>query len=114
MFREIHQTVQRIAPLGNGHISEWKKKWFCLDNYYYYYCGSIRTANTDACSSTFSSQLQVNFLIIWKHSLICSHFLSAEQDFHQFVCVIPRSIGELLKIVEKDVLPMMVHTHTQS
>ncbi len=30
------------------------------------------------------------------------------QDFHRFACVIPRSIGELLKIVEKDVVPIMV------
>ncbi len=53
--REIHQTVQCIAPLGNGRITE--------------------------------------------------------QDFHQFACTIPRSIGELLKIAEKIVLPMMIESY---
>ncbi len=53
--REIHQTVQCIAPLGNGRISE--------------------------------------------------------KDFHQFACIIPRSIGEVLNIVEKNVLPMMIESY---
>jgi Ca2+-binding EF-hand superfamily protein len=55
--REVHQVVQRIAPLGGGRISE--------------------------------------------------------EDFHRFVCFVPRSTGQLLKVVERDALPELVEAYRQ-